>query len=259
MNHFYLLPMEIRLMIYHECLVVGEIYPYSLSDAHQPDTGTARDKTRCDLPTVSLVQVSKTIRGEAEPMLYQRNVLRLGRAAVSVRFFERCLNTPYRRSWLKSVRMSLTFEDLGQTDREAVLVTQLGLARIRLLFPEDRGTPGTPFERQLHDAYKAFLSETVWPRKTLPILGDCKLEKLSVDLRKSRCQARCCDMRAQALVAFRKGFSMGMPKKLEIIGFGEEKSDAAKKLIRKWTSWRVAKCDLLNALDIFPNAGENWA
>lgn len=241
-------------MIYHECLVVGEIYPYSLSDAHQPDTETARDKTGCNLPTVSLVQVSRMIRHEAEPMLYQRNVVRLGNAAVSGQFFERCLNTPQRRLWLRSVRMSLSFEDLVQTDREAVLIRQLDLARMRLLFPEN--SHGKSFELLLHDAYKAFLSETVWPRKTLPILGDCNLEKLSVDLKGTRCQAGCCDMRAQALVAFRKGFSMGMPKKLEIIGVGEEKADASKKLIRKWTSWRVAKCDLLNALDIFPNAAE---
>lgn len=243
-------------MIYEECFVVGEIYPYSLSDAHQPDTETARDKTGCELPTVALLQVSKTIRCEAEPMLYQRNVFRLGSATVTEKFFDRCLKTSERRAWLKSVCMSLTYEDISQTNREAVLAMQLDLARFRLLFPEKTGYPDS-FERKLHDEYKKFLNEITWPRKTSPILDNCKLEKLSVDFHWTTCPGKCCNMRARALLAFRKGFAMGMPKELQMMGLTKEETNESKKLIRKWTSWRVAKCDMLNVFDIFPKESEN--
>lgn len=39
--------------------MIDEIYPYSLNDARQPDTGTAQEKTGCELPTVALLQVSR--------------------------------------------------------------------------------------------------------------------------------------------------------------------------------------------------------
>ena len=97
MARFYHLPLEILRMIYREYLVVGEIYPYSLSDAPQPDTETPQDKTGYELPSIALLQVSKIIREEAEPMLYQKNILRLGSAIVTGKFFERSLNTPERR------------------------------------------------------------------------------------------------------------------------------------------------------------------
>ena len=41
------------MVIYEECLVVGTIYPYSLSDADE----TAQEAIGCDLPTVALLQV----------------------------------------------------------------------------------------------------------------------------------------------------------------------------------------------------------
>lgn len=69
MVHFYGFPREIRLTIYKECLVVGEIYPYSLKDPYPGNTTIARDNPRCDLPAVALLEVSKTIRKEAEPSL----------------------------------------------------------------------------------------------------------------------------------------------------------------------------------------------
>ena len=76
MFNFHALPIEIRLMIYEECLVVGTIYPYSLSDTDE----TAQESIGCDLPAVALLQVLKTIRSEAEPVLYHRNDVQLGSA-----------------------------------------------------------------------------------------------------------------------------------------------------------------------------------
>lgn len=258
MPHFYSLPLELRQMIYRECLVVGEIYPYSISDAHQPDTETARDKTGCDLPAVALVQVSVTIRCEAEPMLYQCNVIRLGSATATGKFFERCLKTPERRMWLKSICLSLDFQDITPTDRAAVLATQLDLERDSLLFPEKtRSYTSLSLESKLHAEYRKFLAEIVWPRKVSPIIEYCKLEKLSIDFSETTCQARCCKLRAPASLAFRKGFAKGMPKEIQLIGPVKKKTEEElRKLIKKWTSWRVAKCDMLNALDVFPEESE---
>lgn len=256
MAHFYHLPMEIRQMIYRECLVVGEIYPYSLSDALQPDTETPQDKTGCELPSVALLQVSKTIREEAEPMLYQKNVLRLGSAHVAEKFFERSLNTPERRMWLKSVRTRLDSRDITKADRQKVLEKQLSLLQTRMLFPEkDKST--TSIERILHNDYTNCLADTIWPRKLSPLLEDCKLETLSVNFSDARCSGRCCPMNARALLAFRKGFANGAPKELVLLGLRNKEVKESSKQIKVWTNWRVAKCDRQNVLDIFPKEDEN--
>ena len=254
MVHFYRFPLEIREMVYYECVVVGEIYPYSISDARQPDAETAREKTGCDLPAMALMQVSKTIRREAEPMLYQQNVIRLGSATATKKFFERCLTTPERRMWLKSIRLSLNCQDITRTDRAAILDTQLSLERDSLLFPEN--TPYRWFEAKLHAEYRKRLTEVIWPCKVSPIIEDCKLEKLAIDFNASTCQAGCCRLRAPASIAFRKGFAQGMPKEIQAIGLTKEKTELLRKLIKKWTSWRVARCDMLNALDVFPEESE---
>ena len=256
MARFYHLPLEIRRMIYRECLAVGEIYPYSLSDALQPDTETPQDKTGCELPSVALLQVSKTIREEAEPILYQKNVLRLGSAEVTEKFFERSLNTPERRMWLKSVRMRLDFKDITKADRQIVLERQLFLLQTRMLFPEkNRST--IAIERILHNEYTNCLADSMWPRKLSPLLEDCRLEKLSVDFSQARCPGSCCPMNARAVLAFRKGFANGAPKELLLIGLKKEESKESRKQIKVWTNWHIAKCDMQNVLDIFPKEDEN--
>ena len=243
-------------MIYRECLVVGEIYPYSLSDALQPDTETARDKTGCELPCVALLQVSKTIREEAEPMLYQKNVLILGSADVAGKFFERSLYTPERRMWLKEVCMRLDFRDITKADRQSVLEKQLSLLQTRMLFPEkERST--IAIESILHDAYTNCLAYTVWPRKLSPLLEDCKLEKLLVNFSDARCPAGCCPKVARAAQAFRKGFANGAPKELVLLGLGDKAVKETRKQIKVWTNWRVARCERQNVLDIFPKEDDN--
>ena len=235
--------------------MVGEIYPYSLSDALQPDTETPQDKTGCELPSVGLLQVSKAIRKEAEPMLYQKNVLRLGSRKVTKRFFKRCLSTPERRIWLKSVRICLDSEDINTADRQSVLEKQWFLLQTRMLFPEINGS-AIAIERILHNEYANCLADKLWPRKLSPLLEDCKLEKLLVDFSYARCPGRCCPMNARAVLAFRKGFAYGAPKELLLTGMKKEEIKESRKQIKVWTNWRVTNCDMQNVLDIFPKEDE---
>ncbi|KAM0801882.1 hypothetical protein BDR22DRAFT_845550 [Usnea florida] len=250
MARFYDLPLEIRRMIYRECLVVGEIYPYSLSDALQPYTETPQDKTGCEVPSVAILQVSKTIREEAEPMLYQKNVLRLGSAEVAGKFFERSLNTPERRMWLKSVRTGLDSRDITKADRQSVLENQMPLLHSLMLFPE-KGSLATTIEGILHDEYTNCLVDTIWPRKLSPLLNDCKLEKLSVNLSQATCPGKCCPRKGRALLAFRKGFAYGVPKELPLVGLKDKYMEPARGQIKVWTNWPVADCNIQNVFDIF--------
>ena len=237
-------------MVYEECLVVGQIYPYSLSDVDE----TAQEVTGCDLPTVALLQVSKTIRREAEPLLYQRNHFLLGRAEISRRFFERCLNTPTRKLWFKSVIMWLKFDDHSRADRKAILDTELGLAREFMLFPERVYSQQVPWEEKLHDAYKKHLGEIVWPQKLLPLLDYCSLSKLVLYISRAVCHTDCCAMSYHAVLSFRKGFAMGFPTHFVIGGLGNGKA-ASEKLIRSWTARRLTVSDRKLVHDIFPDEG----
>lgn len=253
MVHINSLPLEIRQIIYEECLVVGEISPYSISDTDQ----TAQEWTGCDLPTVALLQVSKTIRMEAEPILYQRNHFELGSAKFSQKFFERCLNTPERKLWLKSVTIWLESVDISEADLNAVLDTELGLAREDMLSVKRKDVgPGT-WSYTLHDAYKKYLGETIWPRKLSPLLELCSLNKLRVYLDVADCQAGCCTMRHQAVRSFSKGFAMGFPTEFETYGLFEGKV-ASEKLIRSWTARRLSPLeDTRLLLGIFPEEADN--
>lgn len=113
----------------------------------------------------------------------------------SERFFERCLNTPERRMWLKSGCMWLDFQDITQTNREAVLSKQLVLAQDRLLFPE-RNVYQTSFEQV---NWRNYRSTSRW-------------------LDTFVCVATC------ALVLYwhsARGFVMGMPKRFQMMGLEE--------------------------------------
>lgn len=234
-------------MIYQESLIVGEICPYSISDTDE----FAQDTTRCDLPNVALLQASKTIRREAEPIVYQRNNVKLGSAEFSQRFFEQCLNTPDRKLWLKSVTLWLGSDDLSEADRNAVLDTELGLAREDMLLPKRKDDRHGRWSYTLHHAYKKYLGETIWPRKVSPLLESCSLTKLVVGIEFANCWAGCCAMRRHAVRSFSKGFAF--PTNFKIVGVGEGKV-ASEKLIRCWTTRRIAESeDMKLLLDTFPN------
>ena len=284
MARFHDLPLELRRMIYGECLIVGKIFPYNISDTSDisnisdtDDTASevtasevtasevtaqewaAREASNFDLPNIALLQVSKMIRREAEPILYQRNNVQLGSAEFSQRFFERCLNTPERRSWLKSVSIWLGSDDLSNADRKVVLDTELGSAREDMLEPrrkDDAHETWSWSSNKLHHAYKKYLMETIWPRKTSPLLELCSLNKLVVDIECARCRAGCCTMRRHAVQSFSKGFARGFPTEFEIDFLGEGKV-ALENLIRSWTTKRIAELeDNKLLLDIFPNEDE---
>lgn len=154
MVHFYDLPPEIRQMIYEECLIVGEIYPYSLSDAYPGDAQTAQEKSGCDLPNLALLQVSKAIRLEAEPATYKRNHVHLGRTESSQRFFEQCLNTPERKLWLKSVTVRLDYDDLPRADRGDIRNTELLVPQGDILFHRRVYQKQERLARVLHHLHK---------------------------------------------------------------------------------------------------------
>lgn len=229
---------RVRDMIFEECLVVGDIYPYSISDRDD----TAQELTGCDLPTVALCQVSKSIRDQAEPILYQRNNVIVGYAESSQKFFERCLHTPERKSWLKSVTTWLNREDSEEADREAVLDIEFAMRRVDLLVPKREDFEYSEQTNAiLHRAYKENLGETIWPRKMAPLLDYCSLEKLKVDFQCSECPAGCCKMRGNAVQSFNKGFAMGLPTVFEIDGFKGVDRAATWMYIRRWTEKRIKK------------------
>ncbi|CAD6594292.1 MAG: hypothetical protein ASARMPRED_009048 [Alectoria sarmentosa] len=157
-------------MIYEKCLVVGIIFPYSVTDKIHLYTETAQENSSFDSLAVALLQVSKTIRNEAEPTLYRRNTVQLESAVFSRNFFKQSLNTPERKLWLKGVSMSLNHDDVTKADRRAVLNAEIVLAQDDMLFPEQVYPQRVLWDVKLHNAYKGYLGRTVWPQKASPLL-----------------------------------------------------------------------------------------
>ena len=65
---------------------------------------------------------------------------------------------------------------MTKANRRAVLDTELGFAENDMLFPERAYPQQEPWAKNLHDAYKNYLGEIVWPQKLLPLLDCCKLK-----------------------------------------------------------------------------------
>lgn len=85
MRDFLKLPPEIRLQIYHDCLVVGEVYLYRISYDGNP-------------PAAALLRTCRTIHSEAEPILYQQNTFILKGEEMIQRFFVDSLHDDTRRA-----------------------------------------------------------------------------------------------------------------------------------------------------------------
>lgn len=252
MPTFLHLPPEIRQMIYNCCLVVGKIFPYSVSETYDEydddydDDPTTQELSDCEYPYVALLSVCRQMRLEAEPILYQRNTIVLPASDLTARFFKRCLHNETRRAWVRSVDISLDASDLTRSDRVVVLDEELALVREDMLFPEKaaslHGPSVTLSSEDLHDAYQIRLGEVVWPRKMSYVLDFLHLERLTVDLRESRCLDGCCCMVFQGIESLSKGFALALPSTIRVRG-AREQTQLAKGKMSRWTSERLGAAE----------------
>ena len=241
------LPLEIHQMIYSYCLVVGNIFPYAVTETYDEyehdfdDDPTNQELSDCEDPCVALLSVCRRVRLEAEPTLYQRNTIVLPASDLTARFFKRCLYNDARRAWVKSVDIDLDASDMSRSDREAVLDEELAFVRDDMLFP-DRALFNWPKEtlssEKMHDAYQSRLGEVVWPRKMSYVLDFLRLEKLAVDLRECKCLEGCCSMLSQGIESMSKGFALALPSTIRIRG-ARELAQSAKGDMSRWTLKRL--------------------
>lgn len=247
MPAFFDLPLEIRRMVYGYCLVVGKVFPYTISETYNEydhdfdDDPTNQELSDCEPPCVDLLSVCRRVRLEAEPILYQRNTIVLPASDLTARFFKRCLHNDTRRAWVRSVDISLDASDMSRSDREAVLDEELALVRDDMLFPDrvlQFTWPETISLENMHNAYRVRLEEVVWPRKMSYVLNFLRLEKLTVDLRECQCLDGCCSLVSQGVESMRKGFALGLPDTIRVRG-AKERSQSAKGKMSRWTSERL--------------------
>lgn len=271
MAGFLCLPLELRQKIYRYCLDVGYVFLFdekarNFKYVEGPNgrvTAADGEVISCEEPVTSLFRLCRQIRAETEPLFYQLNTLILPQAQKLERFFETSLHTAERRSWVKSVRLSMTLDDVSPTQRETILDTQWSMRRQRMLEPES----GEDYEFDfVHNPYQQYVENVAWPNKVAFILNQLTLASLTVDLQDSRCLYHCeCGMRGSALLAFGKGFAKGMPKTTRILiedDNGGVQEAKAVELFRKWTLRRsgeatqfaqVDEADLDTLAVMFPN------
>lgn len=246
------LPPEVRQLVYAECLVVGKAFPYTVSERYHEydndddDEDTSLELSGCEVPSVALLRVCKTIHAEAEPMLYQRNTFVLPACDLTRLFFTRSLHNDVRKSWVKSVELKFVAADLTKEDREIVLDAQIALARNDLLFPEKclhDSEAETETEtvitltRDLHEAYSKRLGNVAWPRKASYVLDHLALREIKLRFGLSECNEGCCLLQDTAIWAMKRGFAEGMPVDVIIRGLGKAR-EPYRKVMAKWTSMR---------------------
>ena len=244
MGDLHRIPLEVRQMIYTECLVVGKVFPYAFGKNYDEYDGDYGDEpTICEsfsynAPEVALLRACKAIHQEAEPLLYQRNTFRLPVFDLTARFFKRSLHNEARRAMVKCVNVSFKATDLTRDEREQVLDVQLEGARYNMLFPEQLRSWPNDFKQELHEAYKKRLQTVVWPRKASFIFDHLSLEYLMVDFTYSKCNEGCCNMRPEAAMALRAGFARSMPKSLKLRGLPVG-TEALLEALETWTARRM--------------------
>ena len=252
------LPPEVRRLVYAECLVVGKIFPYTVSERYHDyddlddEEETSLELSGCEVPYVALLQVCKRIREEAEPMLYQQNIVVLPVCDLTRLFFKRSLHDDIRKSWVKSVELKFLGADLTRRDREVVLDAQIALRRSDLLFPEKcpRMTLDSGLEHDVHVEYNRRLVQVAWPRKALYVLDNLALRKIHLNFDRSACNEDCCVMKGEALRAMEGVFAKGMPVNVKITGLGDATDGLGnahrvtyRKVMAKWTSMRRQEDD----------------
>ncbi|KAL8739865.1 MAG: hypothetical protein Q9190_007372 [Brigantiaea leucoxantha] len=222
------LPFVIRRQIYILCLSVGKIYPYFSENRRiiaensgdkkgkSKDVAASRRKlTPIQRPCTALLLVCKAIRAEAEPFLYSHNIVKLPTLRLSEKFLRASLPTRARRSWLRSIEVSLLAADLTTQERQRIAekTQHLQSASSHRLQPHKQttGAQRVQLVYNLHNACRAHLKHITWPRKIAPLL-ELDLVYLMVDLSDCACLYGCCYMNYSAMLAFNRGFVRDIPK-----------------------------------------------
>ena len=214
------LPLEIRQMIYAECLVVGTVSPYFLRTLRhysdwwcgQSDEKIARQLSKYNAPEVRLLRVCKAIHQEAEPMLYQRNTFRLPASDLMTRFFERSLHTDARRAMVKSVEMSFHPGDLHEDEGWKDLSKQSEKSRSWI----------DQFEQECRGSYEELLELPGWLRNASYVFDHLCLDKLVLDFTDPDTHQLRFSKRPAAVMALEQGFAKSIAKSLKLRGLTVE-------------------------------------
>ena len=195
-------------MVYHCCLFVGEVAPYTESD------------TKSSLPYVPLLRTCKAVKLEAEPVVYKNTFILSDPDAIED-ILDRTFSSPPRKILLKSVKISLGSHDS---------------------IPEDRFWPiGSFVSEHSRRTYRL----EIWKRRVVPILENLTLDRLVLDLSDSFYQGRCkCRMAATALTCFKGGFASRAPNCVEIKGWDSVRVDVetvVRDCLQIWTMKRVRR------------------
>ena len=223
-------------MIYTHTLVLGSIYPYQKTQSKDypysegnlcaPFLESGQEGYH-PYPNIHLLETCRLIYQEASPILFSKNRIVFPILELTLKFFKTCLNTPERRSWVKSARISLETEDMSKEERNMVFDEESVKLRepstdvdVDDLHSDSLDNEGLlDLEEALHQAFKHLLAEFIWPRKVSSLLEHLALERLDILLISAKCHTECCHLAGSALAAFTPGFAKGTPKIVNVVGF----------------------------------------
>ena len=221
------LPPEIRRLVYNECLFVGDVVPY------------VKSTTNPSRPQVSLLCTCKALKLEAEPVLYSNTLILRNEGDIQT-LFQETLQTPAQKLLPKFVEVSLQRQDF--TPQHCCMAYNHSVTKVRGVLASSGSID--QYNRQLHRFAKIKLRDVAWQRKVDPILNNLKLDKLVLDLRDSFCDNDDCNCRmaAMAILCFKKGFALQVPKVVEVKGWelgGLDISAVVGECLGTWTMRRA--------------------
>ena len=107
--------------------MVGKVYPYLETHRLEAQTDIIQYYAyNDDAPNTALLLMNRQIHQEAEVFLYKQNMFVLPALGLAVKFLGISLATSIRRSWLKSIELTLDPCDLTSEDRKVVCDSRLG-------------------------------------------------------------------------------------------------------------------------------------
>lgn len=181
--HFLALPREVRDQIYEYCLLYkGELTPYpTWYDKEDRDGGLDQD-----MPCVALLRVCRTIRVEAEHVLYSKNVWKVS----DVRSMG---NPSYDRFIFQhpSIRhMSIQCDSRALDQKYALDIPKLCFRTLPPLAPAERAA-------KIRPVLEVNLT-TLWRHTYTYLEGLRGLKTLRVDFTNSYCPSGCCRIAGKA-------------------------------------------------------------
>ena len=222
------LPPEIRCQIYEYLLVVDKVFPYIRSRAEDRKRIAIKEAASYRQPDISIIQVSRLIKRESEPILYSKNIISLPSLQWTKRFFDRCLHNTVRCSWIRSVTISLSCSDAYiSTDLKGEEGLQREFEDLRLaikglyeLHPGMSQSIRDETVRQYRvECIVRRITDIAWRDKVNLILEKLALEDLTVRQGQggplnSYFLATRFLAEDRALHAFKSGFAFGFPRRL---------------------------------------------